>query len=405
MPHTPALFRNEGEDGSRLATSGSGEWGARRLCDEGSPNMPLYRFCRPEDLPMIVQALNACYDVHVPEQPATTVGQFREEMGLISLWPSNTMVVLEDAEPIAVIVGTKRPYGCWIAKLGVRSDHQRQGIGRYIVEALMRKLSIIGPRVISVDVPVDNAAALAFFLKLGFETWAQYWSFTGHPQAHAGDDLRQVHPVKPDVALSRYEILSPSAQCWERDAYTLQLYAGRLSGYAFWEEDNIHGYLLLHHQTIMDLALDPHADPIRVGTALLQRAAVDVKEAAAHRQGCRRKTRTRCPRAGRPHPTRVACAHGPAHHQTKWIRRFVRMSTLYEELRQVIEGEVRFDPYSRSLYSTDASMYQIEPIGVVIPTTRAMSSPRWTSPVATRSRCCHAAAAPAWPGRRWGMPW
>jgi FAD/FMN-containing dehydrogenase/Fe-S oxidoreductase len=43
------------------------------------------------------------------------------------------------------------------------------------------------------------------------------------------------------------------------------------------------------------------------------------------------------------------------------------MSTLYEELRQVIDGEVRFDPYSRSLYSTDASMYQIEPIGVVIP--------------------------------------
>jgi hypothetical protein len=29
----------------------------------------------------------------------------------------------------------------------------------------------------------------------------------------------------------------------------------------------------------MDLALDPHADPVRVGMALLQRAAVDVKEA------------------------------------------------------------------------------------------------------------------------------
>ena len=39
----------------------------------------------------------------------------------------------------------------------------------------------------------------------------------------------------------------PIPQCWERDAYTLQLYAGRLSGYAFWEEDNIHGYFLLHH--------------------------------------------------------------------------------------------------------------------------------------------------------------
>jgi FAD/FMN-containing dehydrogenase/Fe-S oxidoreductase len=43
------------------------------------------------------------------------------------------------------------------------------------------------------------------------------------------------------------------------------------------------------------------------------------------------------------------------------------MSTLYDELHHVIDGEVRFDPYSRSLYSTDASMYQIEPIGVVIP--------------------------------------
>jgi ribosomal protein S18 acetylase RimI-like enzyme len=241
--------------------------------------MPLYRFCRPEDIPMIVQALHACYDVHFPQRPAMTVAQFREEMGLISLWPSNTMVVLEDKDPIAVIVGTKRPYGCWIAKLGVQSGHQRQGIGRYIVEGLMRKLSIIGPRVISVDVPVDNGGAAAFFRNLGFETWGQYWSFAGHPHAHPSEDLRQVHPVKPDVALSRYESFHPTPQCWERDAYTLQLYAGRLSGYAFWKEDNIQGYLLLYHHTIMDFALDPHADPIRVGTALLQRAAADVQEA------------------------------------------------------------------------------------------------------------------------------
>ena len=36
-------------------------------------------------------------------------------------------------------------------------------------------------------------------------------------------------------------------------------------------------------------------------------------------------------------------------------------------LKKRIEGEVRFDKYSRLLYSTDASMYEIEPIGVVIP--------------------------------------
>src|SRR5499425_913532 len=43
------------------------------------------------------------------------------------------------------------------------------------------------------------------------------------------------------------------------------------------------------------------------------------------------------------------------------------MTDLERELRRVVEGDVRFDQYSRLLYSTDASMYQMEPIGVVIP--------------------------------------
>ncbi len=40
---------------------------------------------------------------------------------------------------------------------------------------------------------------------------------------------------------------------------------------------------------------------------------------------------------------------------------------LVEELRRDVAGEVRFDKMSRLLYSTDASIYQIEPIGVVLP--------------------------------------
>ncbi|MEZ4635129.1 MAG: FAD-linked oxidase C-terminal domain-containing protein [Caldilineaceae bacterium] len=40
---------------------------------------------------------------------------------------------------------------------------------------------------------------------------------------------------------------------------------------------------------------------------------------------------------------------------------------LVAALQAVIEGEVRLDGYSRMLYSTDASLYQIQPVGVVIP--------------------------------------
>ena len=41
------------------------------------------------------------------------------------------------------------------------------------------------------------------------------------------------------------------------------------------------------------------------------------------------------------------------------------------ELARRVDGEVRFDPYSRLLYSTDASIYQMEPVGVVIPRSAA----------------------------------
>jgi FAD/FMN-containing dehydrogenase/Fe-S oxidoreductase len=46
-------------------------------------------------------------------------------------------------------------------------------------------------------------------------------------------------------------------------------------------------------------------------------------------------------------------------------------SALAARLRNEIEGTVLFDAFSRGRYSTDASHYQIEPIGVVVPKTTA----------------------------------
>ena len=44
-------------------------------------------------------------------------------------------------------------------------------------------------------------------------------------------------------------------------------------------------------------------------------------------------------------------------------------SNLAERLRREIEGDVLFDAASRGRYATDASIYQIDPIGVVVPKT------------------------------------
>ncbi|MSO94107.1 MAG: FAD-binding oxidoreductase [Rhodospirillales bacterium] len=44
---------------------------------------------------------------------------------------------------------------------------------------------------------------------------------------------------------------------------------------------------------------------------------------------------------------------------------------LAKRLEGELEGEVLFDPFSRGRYATDASLYQIEPVGVAIPKTTA----------------------------------
>ena len=43
---------------------------------------------------------------------------------------------------------------------------------------------------------------------------------------------------------------------------------------------------------------------------------------------------------------------------------------LEDRLRRELRGEVLFDRFSSGRYSTDASVYQIEPLGVAVPRDR-----------------------------------
>ncbi|MFC7340100.1 FAD-binding and (Fe-S)-binding domain-containing protein [Saccharopolyspora griseoalba] len=60
-------------------------------------------------------------------------------------------------------------------------------------------------------------------------------------------------------------------------------------------------------------------------------------------------------------------------------------TALAEELRRHLDGNVRFDDYTRHLYATDASMYQVRPVGVVFP--------RHAGDVETTARLCREAGA------------
>ena len=55
-------------------------------------------------------------------------------------------------------------------------------------------------------------------------------------------------------------------------------------------------------------------------------------------------------------------------------------SSLAQRLRKEVDGEVLFDAATRGRYSTDASIYQVEPIGVVVP--RSAQAVRTTMAIA-----------------------
>ena len=70
-----------------------------------------------------------------------------------------------------------------------------------------------------------------------------------------------------------------------------------------------------------------------------------------------------------------------------WTRR--EREALREELRGKVRGEVRFSDPDRALYSTDASIYQVMPLGVVVPRDREDAT--------TAIRICLEAGAPVLP--------
>jgi len=127
-----------------------------------------YRFCRPDDIPLLVSAVNRCYDVHFPAAPPLTVDGFRREVREERLWPSNCMVATAGDEPVAVVLGTKAPQEVHVRRIGVAPGHQRRGHGRHLLESLGSKLAVLGPPRLVAEVPAVLTEARAFFAALGW---------------------------------------------------------------------------------------------------------------------------------------------------------------------------------------------------------------------------------------------
>jgi ribosomal protein S18 acetylase RimI-like enzyme len=235
--------------------------------------MPSYRFCRPDDLTLLVRAINDCYLLHYPSEPVMTAERLKEHMTVLAVRPGNCMVALEHQQPVGVVVSTKRDVGVWIQAIGCQPAVQRQGIAAQLLEALIRKIAIQRAPEVTVDVPARNSAAVRLFESVGCTVRGRYVSYQGSLADMI--DTVGVTMVPVPALLEHYRPWHSTAACWERNAASLAGYGTLPQGYAYAASGVIQGYLIHRDDAILDLALAPDAEPAQVIPALLSRMRIE----------------------------------------------------------------------------------------------------------------------------------
>ena len=125
--------------------------------------MSAYRFCRTDDIGLLVDALNRCGN-----DPPMTPAAFKRSIRDLQVWCSSCMVAFAGSDTIGVLIGAKRPTATLVHRIAVHPDHRRQGHGRHLLASLGSKLAILGPLRIVAEVPETLDAARGLFTASGY---------------------------------------------------------------------------------------------------------------------------------------------------------------------------------------------------------------------------------------------
>ena len=212
--------------------------------------MSSYRFCRTDDIGVLVDALNRCWAPYFPDEPPMTPAAFKRSIRDLQVWCSSCMVAFSGSDPIGVLIGAKRPSGTLIHKIAVHPDHVRQGHGRHLLASLGSKLAILGPPRMIAEVPETLAATCGLFSACGYVQEAVLTDYVlERPALSARGDAARVEgfviPVTVDdlAANGLLEEAHPPV-CWERSVETLTARKDDIAGLAVASDERIEAYLL-----------------------------------------------------------------------------------------------------------------------------------------------------------------
>jgi GNAT superfamily N-acetyltransferase len=205
-----------------------------------------YRFCRTDDIGLLVDALNRCWAPHFPDEPLMTAAAFKRSIRDLQVWCSSCMVAFAGADPIGVLIGAKRPSGTLVHRIAVHPDHCRQGHGRHLLTSLSSKLAILGPPRILAEVPDSFAPACRLFSASGYVEEAALTDYVlSHqwPQA-GGIPGTFMIPVTVDDLAANGLLGASDVRCWERSVETLMARKDEIAGLAVASDERIEAFVL-----------------------------------------------------------------------------------------------------------------------------------------------------------------
>jgi GNAT superfamily N-acetyltransferase len=209
--------------------------------------MSAYRFCRTDDIGLLVDALNRCRAPAFPDEPPMTPAVFKRSIRDLQVWCSSCMVAFAGSDPIGVLIGAKRPAATLVHGIAVHPDHQRQGHGGHLLASLGSKLAILGPPRIVAEIPEAMTAARGLFAAAGYVPETVLTDYdVRHDMAGLGEIAGSfVIPVTvDDLAANGLLGGGQPESSWDRSVETLTARKAELDGLAVASEERIEACLL-----------------------------------------------------------------------------------------------------------------------------------------------------------------
>lgn len=207
--------------------------------------MTAYRFCRTDDIGLLVEAHERCRGPEDAGAAALDRDGFKRLIRDLDLWCSSCMVAFEGREPVGVLLGAKRPEATLVYALRVHPEHRRQEHGRHLLTSLSQKLAILGPPRLVAEIPADREAACAAFSACGWTVESRLTDWR-RPATRENTVAGMREALAPFTFedLTAAGLLGNGLRCWQRDLPSLAKHPERLSGLAFHSPDRIEAWAL-----------------------------------------------------------------------------------------------------------------------------------------------------------------